>query len=99
MMSCMGHTTRLEDLDVVQSSIARPRHEMHFTLKMLKLPSTMYGNITRRSLTNELIEIVSSNKDNSFKKEDCCVVPIKFLTEIKVKTRMNSAKEKWTRIV
>ena len=32
-----------------------------------------------------------------FKKEDYCIAAIKFLVEMKVKTKMNSIKEKWTR--
>ena len=86
--------TRLEDLDFVQNSIACPRHEMHHMLKMLKIPSIINDDIERRSLTNKLIEIKISNKDMGFKKEDCCIAAIKFLIEIKLKTKINSMKEK-----
>ena len=89
--------TRLEDLDFVQNSIVCPRHEMHHVLKILKIPSIINDDIERRSLTNKLIEIALSNNDRGFKKEYYYVVAIKFLIEIKLKTKINSMKEKWTR--
>ena len=78
-------TTRLEELDFVQNSIACPMHEMHYMLKILKLPSIINDDIERRSLINNLIEIALSNKNRVFKKEDYYVVAIKFLTEINLK--------------
>ena len=70
---------------------------MHHVLKTLKLPSMINDDTERRSLINKLIEIALRNKDRGFKKEVYYVVAIKFLTEIKLKTRTNSMKEKWTR--
>ena len=64
---------------------------------MPKLPPIINDDIERRSLTNKLIEIALSNNDRGFKKEYYYVVAIKFLIEIKLKTKINSMKEKWTR--
>ena len=70
---------------------------MHHVLKTLKPRSIINDDTERRSLINKLIEIALSNKDRVFKKKDYCVVAIKFLTEIKLKIRTNSLKEKRTR--
>ena len=86
-------TTRLQDLDFVENSIVCPRHEMYYMLKTLKLPSMINNNVERISLIKKLIQITISNKDMWFKKEDYCIVAIKFLIEIKLKTKTNSVKE------
>ena len=90
-------TTRLQDLDFVENSTVCPRHEMHYMLKTLKLPSIINNNVERISLIKKLTQITISNKDIRFKKEDYHIVAIKFLIEIKLKTKINSIKEKWTR--
>ena len=90
-------TTRLQDLDFVENSIVHPRHEMHCMLKILKLPSIINNDVERISLIKKLMQMAISNKDMGFKKEDYCIVAIKFLIEMKLKPKINSAKEKWTR--
>ena len=66
-------------------------------LKILKLSSIINNNIERISLIKKLTQITISNKDMRFKKEDYYIVAIKFLIETKLKTKINSIKEKWTR--
>ena len=90
-------TTRLQDLDFAENNIVCPRHEMHCVLKILKLPSIINNNIERISLIKKLTQITISNKDMGFKKEDYHIAAIKFLIEMKLKTKINSMKEKWTR--